>query len=160
MGSGSTEPEVWIGVPRHVEAVWILEDLVDPIDRAVQLLRNYARLTFSQKIDGDPTRFLIPAMAKNGVTLESMAELYRQAGHVGAVAPDRQTSAAALFEQFRDRLYSVRDPWFRKRSAVGDATAVLVEYQKAYAVWPSQWATSLPSVVPPKTRTGGRAGIS
>ena len=103
------------------------EAILSPIDQASKSLRQYAARLFAKKIDANPTRFLIPAMSKNGVTLESMAELYRQAGHVGAVPADRKSSAADLFERVRDRLYTVKDPLFKKQKFVNQATADLTE---------------------------------
>lgn len=103
------------------------DNIVKPIDQAVAILRRYAAGQFATIVDADPTRFLIPAMARSGVTLESMAELYRQAGHVGAVPVGRLNTAAELFERVRDRAYAIKDPMFRKQSIVNQATADLSE---------------------------------
>jgi len=91
---------------------------VRALETALAPLQAHARGVFARTVDADPTRFLMPAMAAHGVTLEAVAELYRQAGHAGAAGADQRLSAAGRFEALRGRLYAVRDPRFRAAAVV------------------------------------------
>jgi hypothetical protein len=66
-------------------------------------LQSLAKVTFEAVIQGKPELFLRADMAKEGVTLELMAELYQQARHAGAVATPEVESAGQLFEHCRAR---------------------------------------------------------
>ncbi len=110
---------------------------VRSLETALVRLREHAQAVFARTIETDPIRFLIPAMAPHGVTLEAMAELYRQAGHAGAARADHPLSAAERFEALRGRLYAVRDPRFRTASVVrrlssewSEATAAIEEVNR------------------------------
>jgi hypothetical protein len=64
-------------------------------------LQSLAKVTFEAVIQGRPEHFLRADMAKEGVTLELMAELYQQARHAGAIASPEVESASQLFEHCR-----------------------------------------------------------
>lgn len=93
--------------------------------------QNHARSVFARTIAADPVRFLIPAMAAHGLTLEAVAELYRQAGHAGVVGSEERLSAAERFESVRGRLSGVRDPRFRVGAVVRQ---LIADWSEASAV--------------------------
>lgn len=64
-------------------------------------LQSLAKVTFEAVIQGRPELFLRADMAKEGVTLELMTELYQQARHAGAIASPEVESASQLFEHCR-----------------------------------------------------------
>lgn len=104
---------------------------VRSLETALIPLRDHARAVFARTVVADPARFLIPAMAAHGVTLEAVAELYRQAGHAGAVESDERLSAADRFEALRGRLSGLRDPRFRVEAVVRRLTAAWSEASAA-----------------------------
>ena len=91
---------------------------VAALEAALGPLRGHARGVFARTVGADPARFLIPALAAHGITLEGVAELYRQAGQAGAVGAGERLSAAGRFEALRGRLHTARDPRFRAGAAV------------------------------------------
>ena len=93
-------------------------------------MRAHAIAAFDRTVGtGDsPARYLIPAMKEYGVTLESMAELYRQAGHSGVLENARRRSEAEFFEDLlRGTPAPVRDPRFFKTAAVQKLRCELAE---------------------------------
>ncbi len=57
----------------------------DAIHGRVPLLEGYARSVFARTVGDDAVRFLCPGMARHGVSVEFLAELFRQASHAGAI---------------------------------------------------------------------------
>ena len=104
---------------------------VRSVETALAPLKDHAKSVFARTVGADPTQFLIPALAAHGITLEAIAELYRHAGHAGAVGPGEELSAAGRFEALRGRLHAVRDPRFRVAAAVRRRVA---EWAEASAV--------------------------
>ncbi|QDU19754.1 hypothetical protein [Urbifossiella limnaea] len=103
-------------------------------DQAAGVLRaaagavaRHAAAVFGRTVGADPARFLIPATAEHGLTLEAMAELYRQAGHAGAVGDRPGATAAQLFEGLRGRLAAAADPRFGKTRKVRQLRAEFAE---------------------------------
>jgi hypothetical protein len=64
-------------------------------------LQSLAKVTFEAVIQGKPELFLRADMAREGVTLDLMAELYQQAKQAGAIATPEVESASQLFEHCR-----------------------------------------------------------
>ena len=60
---------------------------VKSLETALPNLLNHATVVFQRTVHADPTSFLIPLMAEREITLESVAELYRQASLAGVVGP-------------------------------------------------------------------------
>lgn len=100
---------------------------VRALETALGPLRGHARAVFARTVGADPARFLIPATAAHGITLEAVAELYRQAGHAGAVGAEERLSAADRFEALRGRLAAARDPRFGAAAVVRRLTAAWAE---------------------------------
>ena len=69
-----------------------------------------AAAAFAAALGKSPEAFLHPNFGGDGVTLALLAEVHRQAGLAGAIAPDRAGDAARLFEDLRGRIYAGR-PW-------------------------------------------------
>lgn len=85
------------------------------LDRAVPALRGHAREVFARTGGADPAACLTPALFEHGVTLEAVAELYRQAG----VADDSdRLTAADVFERLRGGLHAAPGPLFFKTRKV------------------------------------------
>ena len=89
-------------------------------------------------------RYLVPAMKEHGATLESLAELHRQAERAGALETEPGRSAVEFFEDLRGRMGSARDPWFGKASAVrrmrcelAEATAAVEEVNRIAGLAPT-----------------------
>ena len=104
---------------------------VEALERALDPLRSHARAVFARTIGAKPTRFLIPALATHGVTLDALAELYRQAGHAGIGTDPHPRTSADLFESFRGHLGDAKNPKFRVSRAVRELRA---EFQEAPVV--------------------------
>lgn len=90
-------------------------------------LRQHARSVFERTVAAKPTTFLMPALAEHGITLEVVAELYRQAAHSGVIEAGNRATAGDLFETLRDRLIGAMDPWFFKSSKVWRLRAEFTE---------------------------------
>lgn len=102
---------------------------VRAIDDALGPLRGHARTVFGRTVAFDPARFLIPALAVHGLTLEAVAELYRQAALAGVV-DEQPLSAAERFEALRGNLLSATDPLFFKG---GKVRRLLADWTQATA---------------------------
>lgn len=77
----------------------------EALRRTIPALRDHAAAVFGRTVGADPSpmRFLMPAMKEHGVTLESLAELYRR-------------SVAEFFEEhLRGHSVPSRNPGFSKR---------------------------------------------
>jgi hypothetical protein len=83
----------------------------EAISTRMGLIERYAKEVFRQTVGDNPVRFLCPTMAGRGVTMEFLAELYRQAALAGAVGGSRGCSAADLIETWRVRLHESRNPF-------------------------------------------------
>jgi hypothetical protein len=66
-------------------------------------LQSLAKSVFDAVIQGKPELYLRGDMAKEGITLELMTELYQQAKNAGAVASPEVDSAGHLFEHCREK---------------------------------------------------------
>ena len=95
-------------------------------------VREHARAVFGRTVAARPGAFLMPALAEHGVTLEALAELYRQAGHAG-VRDENRTTPADLFESLRPGLGSGRagGPRFFKGRVVRRLRAEFAEASAA-----------------------------
>lgn len=130
---------LWM-LARHLTTALLGEALchlrLGQADLAVSVLRSglsvltkHGAAVFGRTVGASPTRFLIPAMAEY-VTLERMAELYRQARHAGVLRDDRPNTAADVFESLRSGLASAADPLlFKSRKVQG----LRVEFAEASA---------------------------
>jgi hypothetical protein len=87
-------------------------EAANALERRLPVLRAYGRRVFEETAGRDPTRFLIPAMATQGVTLDSLAALFRQAALAGIVDGPADGRASELFDRLRGDLHKVKDPWF------------------------------------------------
>jgi len=65
--------------------------------------------------------FLRADMAKEGITLDLMAELYQQAAHAGAIATPKVESASQLFEHCREKGIGSGGGWLFRRDCKQDA---------------------------------------
>jgi len=109
------------------------------IKKALGPLRNHAAAVFRRTVGAgaSPIRYLMPGLKEHGVTLESLAELHRQAEHAGVLDGARKQSATEFFEDLRGNLASAQDPWFRRTSTVqkrrcefAEATAAVEEVNR------------------------------
>ena len=82
-----------------------------------QSLRAHATAVFARTVGQNPARFLMPSLAEHGVTLEVVAELYRQAHHAGVVG-DCHATAGEVFESLRARVGEATDPRFGRARKV------------------------------------------
>ena len=112
---------------------------VKAIKKALGPLRNHAAAVFRRTVGAgaSPIRYLMPGLKEHGVTLESLAELHRQAEHAGVLDGARKQSATEFFEDLRGYLASAQDPWFRRTSTVqkrrcefAEATAAVEEVNR------------------------------
>ena len=71
-----------------------------------------ARSVLDRTVLDKPTLFLAPGLARHGVTLDALTELYRQAHHARVIDNGKHLTAAELFEVLRDRLSTASDPRF------------------------------------------------
>ena len=107
----------------------------DAIHRRASLLSDYVRSVFARTVGDDAARFLCPGLAQHGVTLEFLAELFRQASHAGATAGRHTVAATDLIEEWRGRLHIVRDPWRNStlvamRADLAEAVAAVEEVNR------------------------------
>jgi tetratricopeptide (TPR) repeat protein len=116
------------------------EAAVLSLDKALPALRAHARRVFERTVGADPAALLMPALAEHGITLEAVAELYRQAGLAGAT-DGGPVSAADMFERLRGKLPSASDPLFFRerrvrqlRAAFAEATAAVEEVNRVQGV--------------------------
>ncbi len=84
------------------------------IDTKIEDLRAAARHVFQRTIASNPERFLAPGLAAHDVTLETLAEVYRQAAFAGIIDGSCLQTAAGLFENLRAGVSRVRNPRLRK----------------------------------------------
>ncbi len=84
-------------------------------------LQSIAKSTFDSIIQDRPELYLRADMAKEGVTLELMTELYQQANNAGAIASPQVESASQLFEHCRAKGFASGGSWFSRRDAKHDA---------------------------------------
>jgi hypothetical protein len=103
------------------------EQAAGVLQAAAGAVARQAAVVFGRTVGANPARYLIPANAGHGLTLEAMAELYRQAGHAGVVGDRPAATAAALFEGLRGRLWAAADPRFGKAAKVGRLRAEFAE---------------------------------
>jgi hypothetical protein len=94
-------------------------------------LRAYARRVFAETAGADPARFLIPAMAAHGVTLDYLAGLHHQAALARIDGTADYKGPADLFEALRPGLYQARDPVFRTATRVARLRRELAEAASA-----------------------------
>ena len=84
-------------------------------------LQRIARSTFSETIAKAPEAYLDPAMESDGVTLELITEVYRQARHAEAADDVEVNNAAEMFEHVRKDIYRRRGGLWRTWRPVGNA---------------------------------------
>ena len=98
---------------------------------ATGVLTTHASAVFNRTVAPNPNRFLMPATAEYGVTLDAVAELYRQAAHAGVAADTPPATAADLFESLRGRWGGASDPLFGKARKVRQLRAEFAEASAA-----------------------------
>lgn len=110
---------------------------VRSLNTALVPLRGHTRAVFTRTVTPNPTRFLMPALAEHGLTLDVLAELYRQAGHAGVLDAKAHATAPELFESLRGRLREASDPTFgrsrkmqRLRAEFAEASAAVEEVNR------------------------------
>src|SRR5205814_1779316 len=74
------------------------------------LLRRAAGLIFGAAVALDPAACMHPALRQHGVTIEFMAQLYRQARDAGAVGAEAGCSPTEWFEEHREAIFRARRP--------------------------------------------------
>lgn len=94
-------------------------------------VREHARAVFRRTVGEKPGTFLMPALSGHGITLDAVAELYRQAGHAGVLEKSTRITSNDVFESLRDRLIDATDPWFFKASKVQRLRAEFAEASAA-----------------------------
>jgi hypothetical protein len=101
------------------------------------VLSGHASAVFERTVAANPARFLMPSLARQGVTLEVIAELFRQARHAGVVPEEQAVTEAGVFESLRGRLHEASDPTFgrerkikRLRSEFAEASAAVEEVNR------------------------------
>jgi len=104
---------------------------VGVLEAGARMLRTHASAVFNRIVAYNPTRFLMPALREHGLTLEVLAELYRQAAQAGVLGEGHGLSAPDLFESLRDRLATATDPLFWKTSTVQRLRAEFAEVSAA-----------------------------
>jgi hypothetical protein len=108
-----------LGVMAELQSRILLDQLPAAITRVNDekpRLQSIAKSTFEAVIKGRPEYYLRADMAREGVTLEVMAELYQQARHAGAIASPEVESAGQLFEHCREKGIAGGSWLFRKNS--------------------------------------------
>lgn len=107
-----------LGLMAELQSRILLEQLPAAITRIKDekpRLQSIAKSAFEVVIQGRPEFYLRADLAKEGITLELMAELYQQARHAGAIASPEVESAGQLFEHCRAKGIA-GGSWFRKDS--------------------------------------------
>lgn len=94
---------------------------VHRLNEESQRLKQLAKVTFSQTIAKAPESYLDPVLESDGVTLELMAEVYRQARHAGATDDVEVSNAAEMFEHVRKAVFRRRGWLWRTWRPVGSA---------------------------------------
>lgn len=94
------------------------QQAVETIRAGAGVLRRHAAEVFARTIASKPTHFLMPALKQHGITLESLGELYRQAGLAGVPGDDGRRTAAELFESLREQMGRACDPVLWKERTV------------------------------------------
>lgn len=97
------------------------------ITTALEPLRLHARAVFARTVGMNTAEFLMPALVETGITLESVAELHRQAVLAGVVPEAGAETAADVFERLRTRLHRATDPRMYKSAKVGRLRAAFAE---------------------------------
>lgn len=80
------------------------------LDGCLEHVQRHAGAVFQRTVSADPAKFLMPMLAQDGITLDAMAELYRQAGLAGISEGGRHQSASEWFECNRGELGRIRNP--------------------------------------------------
>ncbi len=152
---GQPNPEqpayIWM-VARHLTAAALGEatcylrrqeprHAADVLRSTVGALRAHATAVFGRTVGGNPARYLMPAMAPHGITLDVIAELYRQAHHANVINKNQAVTAADVFEFLRARLDEARDPRFGRASKVerlriefAEASAAIEEVNRLHGL--------------------------
>jgi hypothetical protein len=107
------------------------EQAIGVLRSTAATLTRHASAVFNRTVAADPARYLIPATAEHGLTLEVMAELYRQAGHAGVLQDQHAVTAANLFETIRENLAGASDPVFWRSRRVAGLRADFAEASAA-----------------------------
>ena len=115
-----------LGLMAELQSRALLNQLptaIHKVNGEKQTLQSIAKSTFEAVIQGQPEIYLRSDMAKEGVTLELMTELYQQALHAGAIAKPQVDSASDLFEHCRAKGIATSG-WtlFSKKDAKRDAS--------------------------------------
>ena len=84
-------------------------------------LQSLAKSAFEAVVQDKPESYLRADMAKEGVTLELLTELYQQARHAGAIATPEVESAGQLFEHCRSKGIATGGGWFSSDTSKQDA---------------------------------------
>lgn len=71
-------------------------------------LQKIAEITFAETLGRHPELYLDPRFGQDGITLQLLTELYRQAHEAGVVSEGDWTDASQVFEQLRPRIFDAR----------------------------------------------------
>ena len=141
-GIGSRNPQTGWMLARHL-TVSILgqaaaytrlrepRSAVQALRLGLPSVREHTRAVFRRTVEEKPGTFLMPALSEHGITLDAVAELYRQAGHAGVLDKSTRVTANDVFESLRDRLLDATDPWLFKTSKVRRLQAEFAEASAA-----------------------------
>ena len=113
-----------LGLMAELQSRILLDQLPAAITRVNDekpRLQSIAKSTFEAVIRGRPEYYLRADMAKEGVTLDLMSELYQQARHAGAIASPEVESAGQLFEHCRAKGIAGGGSWLFRKDSKQDA---------------------------------------
>ncbi len=99
----------------EVRALLLMDDSPQASERICEeqpTLVEVARATFEKTIGQSPEDLLDPGLRVDGITLELLAETYRQAYQAGAIGDPEIRDAAEMFEHLRDGIYRSRSRRF------------------------------------------------
>lgn len=95
--------------------------IITRVNNETPCLQSLAKTTFETVIQNKPELYLRAKMASEGVTLELMTELYKQALTAGAIASPAVESAGQLFEHCRTKGIASVGEWEFRRDTKQDA---------------------------------------
>src|SRR5262249_29641145 len=122
LNATQTHPEEVRLLSRHLAAAVLgaaachigLEDdpnVIQQVNSQLPGLRQATGWVFQRTVGKDPARYLAGCP---GVTLQCLAELFRQAQYAGAIQTPKDCSPAAWFEEYRQEICGARLSWFRR----------------------------------------------
>ena len=106
------------------------EQAIASLEDGLKTLRRHAAVVFARTVAAKPTQFLMPGLKPSGITLESLAELFRQAAAAGVYQATAPVSSVDLFESWREALGGANDPILWRESTL---QRLRTEYAEAWA---------------------------